>query len=53
LKIEKRHGMEASVTYLEGFLEEHNISYDEFIQELIKPKGLLAGLLASFKRIFS
>ncbi|KIM05249.1 MAG: histidine kinase [Sulfurovum sp. AS07-7] len=53
LKIEKRHGMEASVTYLEGFLEEHNISYDEFIQELIKPKGLLATLLASFKRIFS
>ncbi|TQV64043.1 MAG: PAS domain-containing protein [Sulfurovum sp.] len=53
LNIEKKHGMEASLTFLNSFLEEHHMSYDEFIQELIQPKGLIATLLASFKRMFS
>jgi len=53
LSIEKKHGMEKSIAYLQAFLEEHNISYDEFIAELIKPKGILATLLAIFKRLMS
>ncbi len=50
--IEKKHGMEKSLAYLEGFLEEHNLSYDEFIAELIKPKGIIAALLSTFKKVF-
>ena len=52
LAIEKKHGMEKSLAYLEGFLEEHQLSYEEFITELIKPKGILAKLLGAFKRMF-
>jgi PAS domain S-box-containing protein len=52
LNIEKKHGMEKSIAYLEGFLEEHDMTYDMFIDELIKPKGIIATLLATFKRLF-
>ncbi len=52
LNIEKKHGMEKSLAYLEGFLEEHDMTYDAFILELIKPKGIIAKLLAAFKKIF-
>jgi len=51
LSIEKKHGMEKSLTYLEAFLEEQHLNYNEFIAELIKPKGILAVLLATFKKI--
>ncbi len=51
LAIEKKHGMEKSLAYLEAFLEEHNLSYNEFIEELIKPKGIIATLLSAFKRM--
>jgi len=53
LAIEKKHGMEKSIAYLEGFLEEHNLTYNEFIEELIKPKGIIAALLGTFKRMFT
>jgi PAS domain S-box-containing protein len=53
LAIEKKHGMEKSIVYLQSFLEEHEITYDEFIAELIRPKGLLATLLAAFKKLMS
>jgi len=53
LAIEKKHGMEKSLAYLEGFLEENNLTYGEFIEELIKPKGIIAALLSTFKRMFS
>ena len=52
LNIEKKHGMEKSLAYLEGFLEEHGVTYDGFIAELVKPKGIIAQLLATFKKIF-
>lgn len=52
LSIEKKHGMEQSLAYLEAFLEEHQLSYDEFLEELIKPKGMIATLLATFKKMF-
>jgi PAS domain S-box-containing protein len=51
LSIEKQHGMERSLAYLEAFLEEHNLNYNEFIAELIRPKGILAILLATFKKM--
>lgn len=53
LSIEKKHGMDKSLAYLGAFLEEKGITYDEFITELTKPKGILATLLSSFKRMFS
>ena len=51
LAIEKKHGMEKSLAYLEAFLEEHDLNYNEFIEELIKPKGIIAILLNTFKRL--
>lgn len=51
LAIEKKHGMEKSLVYLEGFLDEHGVTYEEFIENLIKPKGIIAALLNSFKQI--
>jgi len=53
LKIEKRQGMKASLQYLESFLEEEGVSYDEFLNRLIMPKGILAILLHNFKQFFS
>jgi len=52
LTIEKKHGMDKSLSYLEGYLEEHGVTYDAFITNLVRPKGILAILLNSFKRIF-
>jgi len=52
VKIERKHGMEGSLAYLESFLEEHELSYDEFLDELIRPKGILGTLLAGFKKMF-
>ncbi|CAA6814411.1 MAG: SIGNAL-TRANSDUCTION SENSOR PROTEIN-PAS/PAC domain [uncultured Sulfurovum sp.] len=49
--IEKKHGMEKSLSYLEGYLEDENVTYHEFIEELIRPKGIIAVLLNSFKRM--
>ena len=51
LTIEKKHGMEKSLAYLEAFLEEHDLSYNEFIEELIRPKGIIAILLTAFKKM--
>jgi len=53
LAIEKKHGVEKSIVYLQAFLEEHNLTYHEFISELIKPKGVLATLLSAFKKLIS
>jgi len=52
LAIEKKHGMEKSLAYLEGFLEENHLTYGEFIENLIKPKGIIATLLNTFKKMF-
>jgi len=52
LKIEKKYGMKQSLDYLEGFLEEQQMTYDTFIAELIKPKGIIATLLKAFKKMF-
>lgn len=53
LAIEKKHGMEKSLSYLEAFLEEHSLTYNEFIEELIRPKGIIAVLLSAFKKMIS
>jgi len=53
LSIEWKHGIEGSLSYLESFLEEQGMSYDEFLGELIRPKGVLGTLLKSFKSMLS
>ena len=52
LNIEKRRGMEGSLSYLESYLEEKGMNYEEFLNDLITPKGILAKLLAAFKNMF-
>ena len=51
LKIEKKHGMEGSLAYLEAFLEEKEMTYDEYLEDLIKPTGILSKLLESFQKM--
>jgi PAS domain S-box-containing protein len=51
VSIEKKHSMEKSLAYLDAFLEEHHVTYPEFIEELIKPKGIIGTLLNTFKRM--
>jgi PAS domain S-box-containing protein len=52
LNIEKKHGMEGALSYLESYLEEQGMSYDEFLGELIRPKGMVSTLLSGFKKMF-
>jgi len=53
INIEKKHGIEGSLSYLESFLEERGMSYDEFLDDLVRPKGVLGALLNTFKKMFS
>ena len=50
---ERKSGMEGSLLYLETFLEEKQLSYNDYLEELLKPKGVLVGLIGSFKKILS
>ncbi|KIM04276.1 MAG: histidine kinase [Sulfurovum sp. AS07-7] len=50
--IERKHGLEASLAHLQGFLEEKRMSYDEYISSL-KPTGLFATIFDKMKRAFS
>ena len=53
LIIEKEGGMEASEKYLKGFFEEKQISYDDFIDEVIENKGLFKIFFKAMKKFFS
>ncbi len=53
IEIEKEHGMDASVDYLEAFLEEKKMSYNQFIEDLAKPKGIAAALFNKMKKLFA
>lgn len=53
LEIEKEGGMEASEKYLRGFLEEHNTTYDDFIDNLVQNRALFKLFFKAMKRIFS
>ncbi len=52
LNIEKRRGMEGSLSYLESYLEEKGMNYEEFLNDLVTPKGILAKLIVRFKSLF-
>jgi PAS domain S-box-containing protein len=53
LSIEKKHGIEGSLSYLESYLEEKGLSYDAFLDELVRPKGVLNTLVSGLKKVFS
>jgi len=53
LEIEKVHDMRASVEYLNTYLHERQMSYNSYISELAKPKGLTAKLFDQMKRMFT
>lgn len=50
---EKRGGLESSLHCLEEFLKERGMSYNEFLEELIQPKGILNMLLDNFKKVLN
>ena len=52
LDIEKRHGMEASLVYLQGYLDERHTNYNELMDSIIKPKSLIEKLFNIMKRTF-
>ena len=52
LDIERRHGMESSLVYLKGYLEERHLTYHEFIEGIVKPKSLMERLFSIMKRTF-
>ena len=53
IEIEKEHGMDASVDYLEAFLEEKKMSYNQYIEDLAKPKGIAAVFFNKMKKLFA
>ena len=52
LEFEKLGGMKASEKYLLAYLEEKNLTYDEFIDKLVKNTGLFKLFFTAMKKIF-
>ena len=53
IEMEKEGGMEASEKYLYGFLEEKNMTYDEFINNIVGNKGIFKVFFTMMKKLFS
>ena len=53
LNVEQEHGMSASANYLFGLLDDKHMNYNEFIEDLSKPKGLKGLLFNKMKKLFS
>jgi len=53
LEIEQESGMEGSEKYLRSFLEEKNMTYDEFIDNLVGNKGIFKIFFNAMKKLFS
>ncbi|MCK4440691.1 MAG: PAS domain-containing protein [Sulfurovaceae bacterium] len=52
LDIEKRHGMEASLVYLQGYLDERHTNYNDLMYKIVKPKSLMEKLFNVMKETF-
>jgi len=52
LDIERKYNMEASLVYLQGYLDERHISYHELMDKLVKPKSLMEKLFSLMKKTF-
>jgi len=53
LEIESTGGMQASEKYLRGLLEEKNMTYDEFINDIVGNKGIFKIFFTIMKKLFS
>ena len=53
LKIEKVHGMEASLVYLQGFLNEKHLTFNEYMDSLLEAKGIMSTLFNKMKNTFT
>jgi PAS domain S-box-containing protein len=53
LKAERKGGMEASLLFLEQFLEEQQMSYNEYLEDLVEEKGLFASLVKRVNKVLS
>ena len=53
LLIEEEHDVKASTAYLDAFLEEKKMNYDQYIEQLAKPKGLSAIFFEKMKKMFA
>jgi PAS domain S-box-containing protein len=51
--IESRGGIEASEEFLMNMLREKDISYDEFMEDLVQYKGLVAKFFNGMKKLFT
>lgn len=52
LNIEKKHGKEASLIYLQGYLDERHTNFDDFMDSVLKPKGFMAIIFNKMKNSF-
>jgi len=52
LLIEKKSGLEASLVYLQGYLDERHTNYNEMMNEIISPKSLMEKLFNIMKKTF-
>lgn len=52
IDIERRHGMEASLVYLQGYLDERHTNYHELMDTLVKPKSLMEKFFNIMKKTF-
>ena len=52
LKIEKKHGIQASLVYLESFLQENQMTFNEYMNSILKPKKLIAIIFNTLKNSF-
>ncbi len=48
---ERKSGIEGSLLYLENFLEEQGVTYNEYLEELVKPRGVLHNIVEGFKKV--
>jgi len=53
LTIEKKHGLEASLQYLQGFLDERHLTFNEYMDSILKPQGFMALIFNKMKSSFS
>jgi len=52
LLIEKSSGLEASLVYLQGYLDERHTTYNELMDKIVKPKSLMERLFNIMKKTF-
>jgi len=53
IRCERKGGLEGSLTCLEEFLMEGKMGYNEYLEELIKPKGIVNKFISNFKELLN